>query len=69
MAKVWRLPVVWEVYGTVEIEAETLKDAHDYFLEHIDEFSLPYDSYYVDDSFRLAADSYEELVGIIGKTE
>jgi 3-phosphoglycerate kinase len=50
--KTWKIPVTWEVYGTVEIEAETLDEAIKIFDETEDEISLPTDSEYVDASFK-----------------
>ena len=50
--KVWKIPVTWEVYGIVEIEAESLDEAIKIFDETEDEISLPLDSEYIDGSFK-----------------
>lgn len=62
MAK-FKLPVVWEVYGVVEVEAESLEEAVEYFQENSDLIPLPEESHYVDASFNLSCDeiSYLEL--------
>ena len=39
--KTWKIPVTWEVFGTVEIEAESLDEAMQIFDETEDEISLP----------------------------
>jgi hypothetical protein len=54
--KTWKIPVTWEAYGIVEIEAETLDEAIKIFDETEDEISLPTDSEYVDSSFRREQD-------------
>ena len=64
MAK-FKLPVTWEMCGVVEIEAESLEAAVDYFNENSDHINLPTgeDVIYVDGSFNLSCDeiSYLEL--------
>ena len=62
MAK-FKLPVTWEMYGTVEVEAESLDAAVDYFNENSDYIPLPEESHYVDASFNISCDeiSYLEL--------
>jgi hypothetical protein len=50
--KVFKIPVTWESFGVVEIEAETLDEAIAIFDETQDRIPLPYDSEYVDSSFR-----------------
>lgn len=50
--KKFKLPVTWEVYGFVEIEAETIEEAIEYFDENSDDISLP-NGEYVDGSFNL----------------
>ena len=48
----YKIPVTWEAYGIVEIEAETLDEAIKIFDETEDEISLPTDSEYIDGSFK-----------------
>lgn len=50
--KTWNIPVTWEVYGTVKIEAETLEEAIKIFDKTEEEISLPLDSEYIDGSFK-----------------
>lgn len=52
----WKIPVAWEMYGLVEIEAETAKDALRIFNETEDEIPLP-EGEYVDGSFRMTQQS------------
>ena len=49
--KVWKIPITWEAFGVVEIEAESLDEAIAIFDETEDSIGLPLDSYYVDGSF------------------
>ena len=49
----YKIPVTWEVYATVEIEATSLGEAVVIFEETKEDIPLPTDPEYVDDSFRL----------------
>jgi hypothetical protein len=51
--KIFKIPVSWEVYGQVMIEAESIEEAIKIFKETEDEISLPLESNYVDGSFKL----------------
>ena len=55
------LPVTWEVCGFVEVEADTIEAAVDYFNINTDNIELPDDSTYVDSSFELSSDDIECL--------
>ena len=63
--KKFKLPVTWEMCGVVEVEAESLEAAVDYFNENSDHIKLPTgeDVVYVDGSFNLSCNeiSYLEL--------
>lgn len=48
---IWKLPVEWAVYSTIEIEADTLEEAVRIAHETIDEIPLPKESEYIEDSF------------------
>ena len=48
-----KLPVTWEAFGFVEVEANSIEEAIEYFKKNSDYISLPKESEYVDDSFRL----------------
>lgn len=50
--KKFKIPVIWEMAGTVEIEAETLEDAINKFDNGAGDFcGLPSDGECIDDSF------------------
>lgn len=51
--KVFKIPVSWEVFGEVKIEAESIEDALKIFKEKEDSLPLPTESTYVDGSFKL----------------
>lgn len=61
MKKTWKVPITWEVCGEVDIEANSLEEAVEIFKEKSDEISLPEQSFYVDDSFKLTTDNIEEI--------
>jgi hypothetical protein len=48
----WKIPVTWEVFGIIEIEAESLDEAIKKFDEKEDQIKLPFDSEYIDASFK-----------------
>ena len=54
-----KLPVTWEVCGIVEVEANSIEEAIDYFNENCDNIKLPKDGEYVDGSFRLSDNTPE----------
>ena len=60
--KKFKIPVTWEVCGTVEIEADNLTEAIQKFDEQIDDISLPLDWDYIDGSFTRES---EELASLI----
>ena len=65
--KMWKIPVTWECYGTVEVEGDTIEDALKEFNrieEETEGFSLP-EGEYIDGSFRLSDDNPEELKSMI----
>ena len=50
-----RLPVTWAVCGFVQVDADTIEEAIEYFNEHSDHIPLPYgEEDYVDGSFELS---------------
>jgi len=61
------LPITYKVSGVVEVEAETIEDAVEYFHIHLDEISLPYETEFVDGSMVL--DSDMEHVNLINESE
>lgn len=48
---IFKIPVTWEVYGTVHIEADTLEEAIALFDKTEDDISLPTEPNYVNASF------------------
>ena len=60
--KKFKVPVTWEMYGTVEVYAENAEKANLYVRDNPDEFGLPINKDYVDDSFRLSSDNLEENI-------
>ena len=60
MAK-FKLPVTWEMCGTVEVEAESLEAAVDYFNENSDNIPLPKECHYVNASFALSCNEIDYL--------
>lgn len=54
--KTWKIPVTWEVCGTILCEAPTLEEAMEYARDKDGVIPLPDDSDYIDGSWRL---SYE----------
>ena len=62
--KKFKVPVTWKMYGTVEVYAENAEKANLYVRDNPDEFGLPINKDYVDDSFRLSSDSLEEDIAM-----
>lgn len=60
MSKI-KLPVSWEVSGFIEVEADSIEEAMDYFYENSDFIPLPTKSEYVDGSFALACSDLEYI--------
>lgn len=67
MKKIWRIPVTWEVFGEVGIEANSLEEAVGIFKKAEDEIPLPSESFYVDGSFRLTTENLDEIKVITGE--
>ena len=51
-----KLPVTWEVCGLVEIEANSIEEAVEYFNQNSSDIELPENPEYVDGSFALSGD-------------
>lgn len=54
-----KLPVTWQVCGTIEVEADSIDDAIENFDPHNEE--LPDDPSYVDGSFELSFNDVEAI--------
>lgn len=55
------IPVSWEVYSTVTVEAASLEDAKRKFDEQIDDIPLCVETEYVEGSYRCTAETLDEL--------
>lgn len=55
--KTFVIPVEWRVFGEVEIEAENLEGALMIFCETEHDIPLPSDYEYIDDSFKISAET------------
>lgn len=51
-----KLPVTWEVCGLVEVEANSIEEAVEYFNQNSSDIELPENPEYVDGSFVLSDD-------------
>ena len=58
--KTFLVPVVWEMYGRVEVEANSPKEAYKKVKNNPENFNLPEGSY-VDESFEAAYDDDENV--------
>ena len=63
--KYWSVPVVYEMYGSISVEAESAEEAYDKVKEHPEDYGLPDEVFYVDDSFKVADDDRENAIGTI----
>ena len=59
--KTWTIPVVWQQWGTVTVEANTLAEAMKIASDDDGLIPLPDDNYYVDDSWGLANSDENDL--------
>ena len=57
MKKKFKIPVTWEMFGFVEIEAESLEEAMD--IAEGDDIELPDEKHYVDASWEVNRDVAE----------
>ena len=51
----YKIPVIWESFGVIEVEAKSFDDAIEIFKRDANIFDLP-DGEYVDDSFKCSWD-------------
>ena len=59
MGKYYEIPCTWDVYGTLEVEADSLEEAIE--LAERDDSPMPDESDYVDGSFQIDRDIAEEI--------
>ena len=57
--KTWNIPVTWEVYGYVVIEANTLEEAIEKARDDVGVIPLPEENNYVDGSWRVTEEDAE----------
>lgn len=57
--KTWRIPVVWEMMGTVNVVADTLSEAMELAKDKDGVIPLPDNGQYLDDSWAVATDDIE----------
>lgn len=60
---VYKVPVVWAAMGYVLMEAEDAESAKSYVKEHLDEFPLPRNGEYLDDSFQVDEEGEPIMIG------
>jgi hypothetical protein len=56
--KTWKIPVTWEMYGYVEVEAPTLDNAIEIAWDDNDEIPLP-EGDYINGSWRVEDEDYD----------
>lgn len=61
----YSVPVVYEMYGSIDVEADSAEEAYDKVKNHPEDYNLPEEGFYVDDSFRVADDDRENAVATI----
>lgn len=68
--KTFKLPVTYSVWGYVNVKAETIEDAIQYFKENSDDIELPLDvdTEYVEGSFELSSED-KEYIEFLNKEE
>lgn len=59
--KTWRIPVVWQEMGIVEIVADTLNEAMEIAKDADGTIPLPEDGYYLEDSWELATEDAQAI--------
>ena len=57
--KFWKVPVTYAMYGCVEVEAASAAEALRRVKEHPDEFGLPENAEYEEESFRVIPEAEE----------
>ena len=59
--KTWTIPVTWEMFGMVQVEANTLEEAMQIARDEAGEIPLPAEAHYVDGSWQLSSEDREEI--------
>lgn len=60
---VYKVPVVWSMMGYVLVDAESREAAMEYAKEHADDFSLPTNGEYLDESFEIDEEGEPIMIG------
>lgn len=62
--KTFKIPVMWEVYSHIDIEAETLDEAIKIFdnFEKTEGYSLPTEPEYIDGSFKRENEEFCSMI-------
>ena len=60
---VYKVPVVWSMMGYVLVDAEGADEALIYAVEHLDEFDLPRNGEYLEDSFEVDTEGVVTMIG------
>lgn len=58
--KTFKIPVEWTVTDIVEVEAETFIDAVQYVIDNADEIPLGTEPNYIDGSWKISAEAWDE---------
>ena len=67
--KTWEIPVTWEVYSRVYIEADTLEEAMEIAKDDEGVIPLSTDADYVDGSWRLTEEDVETVRSLYNNNE
>jgi hypothetical protein len=65
---IYKIPVRWESWGVIEVEAPTLEEAIEIFDSNVDTYNLPSESEYIDGSFERDEEEYIEWYNLPSKT-
>lgn len=61
MKKTYKVPVTWEAYAIIEVEADSFEEAIEIAQDDAGIIEIPDNSEYVDGSWRVNVNSPEEL--------
>ena len=66
--KTWRIPVVWQMMGVVEVVADTLEEAMK-IAKDDDNIPLPDNGEYLDDSWEVATNDVDSIRDIYNRNQ
>lgn len=58
----FEIPVTWQVFDKVTVQANSLEEAYKYVQEHLDDIPLGSDPDYVDASYEISADEVDDCI-------